>query len=83
MTTSLDDMIDRAPDGEIEAAGGVFKHAYDGNWKVYFENLCDAAHPLFAHRSSIEASQAQSDDVHSDGSGEIAIRQMRQNGAPY
>ena len=83
MTTSLDDMIDRAPDGEIEAAGGVFKHAYDGNWKVYFENLCDAAHPLFAHRSSIEASQAQSDAVHSDGSGEIAIRQMRQNGAPY
>ena len=83
MTKSLDDMIDRAPDGEIEVAGGVFKHAYDGNWKVYFENLCDAAHPLFAHRSSIEASQAQSDAVHSDGSGEIAIRQMRQNGAPY
>ena len=76
-------MIDRAPDGEIEVAGGVFKHAYDGNWKVYFENLCDAAHPLFAHRSSIEAAQAQSDAVHSDGSGEIAIRQMRQNGAPY
>ena len=83
MITSLDDMIDRAPDGEIEAAGGVFKHAYDANWKVYFENLCDAAHPIFAHRSSIEAAQAQSDDVHSDGSGEIAIRQMRQNGAPY
>ena len=72
-------MIDRAPDGEIEVAGGTFKHAYDGNWKLYFENLCDAAHPLFAHRSSIEAAQAQSDAVHSDGSGEIAIRQMRQN----
>ena len=83
MTTSLDDMIDRAPNGELEAAGGVFKHAYDANWKIYFENLCDAAHPLFTHRSSIEFAQAQSDDVHSDGSGEIAIRQMRQNGAPY
>jgi phenylpropionate dioxygenase-like ring-hydroxylating dioxygenase large terminal subunit len=83
MTTSLDDMIDRAPDGEIEVAGGMFKHAYDGNWKVYFENLCDAAHPLFTHRSSIDAALQQSDDVHSDGAGEIAIRQMRQNGAPY
>jgi phenylpropionate dioxygenase-like ring-hydroxylating dioxygenase large terminal subunit len=83
MTTSIDDMIDRAPDGEIEVDGGVFKHAYDANWKIYFENLCDAAHPIFTHRSSIEASQAQSDDVHSDGTGEIAIRQMRQNGAPY
>ena len=82
MTTSLDDMVDRAPDGEIEVAGGVFKHAYDGNWKVYFENLCDAAHPLFTHRSSIDAALAQSDEVHSDGSGEIAIRQMRQNAAP-
>lgn len=83
MTTSFDDLLDRAPDGEIEVAGGVFKHGYDANWKVYFENLCDAAHPLFVHRSSIEASQAQSDAVHSDGTGEIAIRQMRQNGAPY
>jgi phenylpropionate dioxygenase-like ring-hydroxylating dioxygenase large terminal subunit len=83
MATSLDDMVDRAPSGELEAAGGVFKHAYDGNWKLYLENLCDAAHPLFTHRSSIEAAQQQSDDAYSDGSGEIAIRQMRQNGAPY
>src|ERR1700751_2637563 len=83
MTTSLDDMIDRAPDGEIEVAGGTFKHAYEANWKLYLENLCDAAHPLFTHRSSIDAAQAQSDAVYSDGSGEMAIRQMRQNGAPY
>ena len=83
MTTSLDDMVDRAPDGELEVAGGVFKHTYKGNWKLYLENLCDAAHPLFVHQSSIDAARQQSDEVHSDGSGEIAIRQMRQNGAPY
>ena len=83
MTTSLDDMVDRAPDGEIEVAGGVFKHTYNGNWKLYLENLLDAAHPWFTHRSSIEAAQQQSDDVFTDGAGEIAIRQMRQNGAPY
>ena len=83
MTTSIDDMIDRAPDGEIEIAGGTFRHVYNGNWKLYLENLCDAAHPWFTHRSSIDAAQQQKDDVLSDGSGEIAIRQMRQNGAPY
>jgi phenylpropionate dioxygenase-like ring-hydroxylating dioxygenase large terminal subunit len=83
MTTSLDDMIDRAPDGELEVAGGVFKHIYNGNWKLCLENLCDAAHPWFTHRSSIDAAQQQKDDVYSDGAGEIAIRQMRQNGAPY
>ena len=38
MTSSFDDMIDRAPEGEIEVAGGTFKHAYDGNWKLYLEN---------------------------------------------
>jgi phenylpropionate dioxygenase-like ring-hydroxylating dioxygenase large terminal subunit len=83
MTTSFDDMVDRAPDGELELAGGTFKHSYKANWKLYLENLCDAAHPLFVHQSSIDAARQQSDDVHSDGSGEIAIRQMRQNGAPY
>lgn len=83
IATSLDDMVDRAPDGEIEIAGGVFKHGYDGNWKLYLENLLDAAHPLFVHQSSIEAAKVQDDAVASDGSGEIAIRQMRQNGASY
>jgi phenylpropionate dioxygenase-like ring-hydroxylating dioxygenase large terminal subunit len=83
MATSLDDMVDRAPDGELEIAGGVFRHTYNGNWKLYLENLCDAAHPWFTHRSSIDAAQQQKDDVYTDGAGEIAIRQMRQNGAPY
>ncbi len=83
MKTSLDDMVDRAPDGELDVAGGTFKHVYEGNWKIYLENLCDAAHPWFTHRSSIAAAQQQDDAVYSDGSGEIAIRQMRQNGAPY
>jgi phenylpropionate dioxygenase-like ring-hydroxylating dioxygenase large terminal subunit len=83
MRTSLDDMVDRAPDGEVEVAGGMFRHAYNGNWKLYLENLCDAAHPWFTHRSSTDAAQRQNDDVHSDGAGEIAIRQMRANGAPY
>ncbi len=79
----FDDMVDRAPDGAIEIAGGVFKHAYDGNWKLYLENLCDAAHPIFVHQSSIEAANRNRTRSHSDGSGEIAVRQMRQNGAPY
>jgi phenylpropionate dioxygenase-like ring-hydroxylating dioxygenase large terminal subunit len=83
MASSFDDMVDRAPDGVIEIAGGVLKHAYEGNWKLYLENLCDAAHPIWVHQSSIEAAVQQSDAVWSDGAGEIAIRQMRQNGAPY
>ena len=83
MTTSFDDMIDRAPGDEIEVAGGVFKHAFNANWKVYLENLCDGVHPSNVHESSIDAARAQDDDVFSDGAGEIAVRQMRQNGVGY
>ena len=83
MTTAFDDMVDRAPGDEIEVAGGVFKHAFDANWKVYLENLCDGVHPSNVHESSIDAARAQDDDVYSDGAGEIAIRQMRQNGVGY
>ena len=62
MTTSIDDMVDRAPDGEIEVAGGVFKHTYNGNWKLYLENLCDAAHrgSRIARRSTPRSNRATS-----------------------
>ena len=81
MTTSFDDMVDRAPDGELEVAGGIFKHTYDGNWKLVLENWCDGLHPNFVHISSVDTARGQSEDVHTDGSGEIARRQMLQNGA--
>lgn len=82
MRTSFDDMVDRAPDGEIEVAGGVFKHAYDGNWKMMLENHNDTYHPAHVHASSIHAAKQQSDDTPTTGAGEIAVRQMSQNGVP-
>ena len=82
MATSLDDMVDRAPGGLIEVAGGVSRHAYNGNWKLVIENHNDTLHPRFVHASSVAAARDQDDAVHSDGSGAIQLRQMRQNGAP-
>jgi phenylpropionate dioxygenase-like ring-hydroxylating dioxygenase large terminal subunit len=79
--TSFDDLVDRAPDGEVEVAGGVFKHAYNGNWKLVLENHLDLVHPVFVHASAIWAAREQS-DVAGDSFSDIAIRQMRQNGAP-
>ena len=82
MSTSFDDLVDRAPEGEIQVAGGIARHVYRGNWKLIFENVNDGLHPLSVHQSSIEAARVQDDTVWSDGTGEIGIRQMRQNGAP-
>ena len=81
---SFDDFVDRAPGGELEVAGGVFKHAYNGNWKLMLENHLDGAHPAWVHASSIAVAR----DAPEPGKpGEehyydIAVRQMRQNGAP-
>ena len=82
MATSFDDMVDRSPSGVIEVAGGTSRHAYNGNWKLVVENHNDTLHPRFVHASSVAAARDQDDGVHSDGSGAIQIRQMRQNGAP-
>jgi len=82
VASSLDDMVNRAPGGVLEVAGGASRHAYDGNWKLVIENHNDTLHPRFVHASSVAAARDQDDSVHSDGAGEVQIKQMRQNGAP-
>ncbi len=81
MTSSFDDLIDRSPTGEIEIAGGVFKHAYNGNWKLVLENHNDTVHPSFVHASSVFAASGP-DTLAATPVSDISIRQMRQNGAP-
>ena len=81
---SFDDLVDRAPGGELEVAGGVFKHAYNGNWKLMLENHLDGAHPAWVHASSVAVAR-NAPDPGKPGEEhyyDIAVRQMRQNGAP-
>ncbi len=54
---SLDNMVERAPAGEIEIAGGVFRTVQRNNWKIYLENLHDGLHPMIVHQSSVEAAR--------------------------
>ncbi len=82
LASSFDDLVDRAPEGAVEVAGGISRHAYDGNWKFVLENHLDTIHPRHVHASSVAAAGAQDDSRPSDGAGEVAVRQMRQNGAP-
>ncbi|MGH7263840.1 MAG: aromatic ring-hydroxylating oxygenase subunit alpha [Candidatus Rokuibacteriota bacterium] len=78
---SFDDFVDRSPEGDVEVAGGVFKHAYNGNWKLVLENHNDTIHPAFVHASSVWAAREQP-PVEGEPGSQIAIRQMLQNGAP-
>ena len=50
--TSIDNMVDRAPDGRLEVAGGVLRYLHDCNWKMFIENLNDTMHPMVAHESA-------------------------------
>jgi len=81
---SFDDFVDRAPGGELEVAGGVFKHAYHGNWKLMLENHLDGAHPAYVHASSVAVARAAPEPGKpgEEHYFDIAVRQMRQNGAP-
>jgi len=81
---SFDDFVDRAPGGELEVAGGVFKHAYNGNWKLMLENHLDGAHPAWVHASSVAVARGAPEPGKpgAERYSDIAVRQMRQNGAP-
>src|ERR671931_846724 len=81
---SFDDLVDRAPGGELEVAGGVFKHGYNGNWKLMLENHLDGAHPAWVHASSVAVARnaPEPGKPGEEHYYDIAVRQMRQNGAP-
>ncbi|MBV8835514.1 MAG: Rieske 2Fe-2S domain-containing protein [Alphaproteobacteria bacterium] len=53
MTEVIDNLVDRAPDGEIEIADSSFMLQYRGNWKLHPENAADIFHPSFVHSSSV------------------------------
>lgn len=50
--TSIDNMVDRAPAGRLEVAGGVLRYMHECNWKMFVENLNDTMHPMVAHESA-------------------------------
>ncbi|MGH8209609.1 MAG: aromatic ring-hydroxylating oxygenase subunit alpha, partial [Steroidobacteraceae bacterium] len=55
--SSIDNMVDRSPQGQLEVAGGVLRYMHDCNWKLFIENLNDAMHPPVAHESSAGTAQ--------------------------
>ena len=56
MRDTIDNMVDRAPQGEVEVTGRTchrFRHPV--NWKFFTENLHDAMHPMVAHAGTSDA----------------------------
>ncbi len=50
--STIDNMVDRSPEGRLEVAGGVLRYLHPCNWKMLVENQTDTCHPMVAHESS-------------------------------
>lgn len=50
--SSLDNMVDRSPEGRLEVAGPPLRYINNCNWKMLVENQTDTCHPMVAHESS-------------------------------
>lgn len=55
--TSIDNMVDRSPQGRLEVTGGVLRYNHDSNWKFFVENLNDMMHAMIAHQSSAQTAR--------------------------
>ena len=50
--SSIDNMVDRSPEGRLEVAGPPLRYMHNCNWKMLVENQTDTCHPMVAHESS-------------------------------
>ena len=81
MATTIDDLVDRSPTGEVECGPHVLRHYYRGNWKMTFENLNDTVHPGFAHAASVVSARAVAQEVGADNIAPT-LGMMMANGKP-
>ena len=78
--SSIDNLCDRSPVGEVEVAGGVFRVMQRSNWKVFYENLHDTMHARVTHESSFAAARDEAKEI---GEMPFELHIMDGNGEPY
>ena len=59
MKASIDDLVDRAPDGALAFDAGMHRYLYRGNWKLQVENVLDSYHVPFSHASTVNKDGVQ------------------------
>jgi benzoate/toluate 1,2-dioxygenase subunit alpha len=74
--SSIDNMADRSPEGELEIAGGCLRYVHQCNWKMFIENLNDTMHPMVAHESSAGTAKSMWAGKPADAPKPMAIEQF-------
>jgi phenylpropionate dioxygenase-like ring-hydroxylating dioxygenase large terminal subunit len=82
MKSGIDDIVDRAPDGEVEFAGGVCRQLSKSNWKLIIENANDMVHAGALHESANDAVTRTSTEGFDPAFGQHRVASLRANAAP-
>ncbi len=80
---TIDNLCDRAPEGSVEAAGGVLKFEHDCNWKLFIENLNDTMHPMVVHKSVVDSANQYIATLPEDSPHRIEAEIIPPFGASY
>ena len=78
----FDDMVERAPDGELEAFGTCARTIQRSNWKFFFENQLDGVHAGITHQSSTDAAKEVAKARYGDNEEQTLAMRMLQAQAP-
>ena len=81
--SSIDNLADRSPEGELEIAGGVLRYLHNCNWKMFVENLNDTMHPMIAHASSAGTAKKLWADKPADMPKPMSIEQIAPFASDY
>jgi phenylpropionate dioxygenase-like ring-hydroxylating dioxygenase large terminal subunit len=81
--SSIDNLADRSPEGELEIAGGCLRYLHNCNWKMFVENLNDTMHPMIAHASSAGTAKKLWADKPADMPKPMAIEQIAPFASDY
>lgn len=74
--SSIDNLADRSPEGELEMVGQPLRFLHQCNWKMYVENLNDTMHPMVVHESSAGTAKGMWKDKPADEPKPMAIEQF-------
>jgi benzoate/toluate 1,2-dioxygenase subunit alpha len=81
--SSIDNLADRSPEGELEITGGCLRFLHNCNWKMFVENLNDTMHPMIAHASSAGTAKKLWEGKPADAPKPMAIEQIAPFASDY
>jgi phenylpropionate dioxygenase-like ring-hydroxylating dioxygenase large terminal subunit len=81
--SSIDNLADRSPQGELEIAGGCLRYLHNCNWKMFVENLNDTMHPMIAHASSAGTAKKLWEGKPADAPRPMAVEQIAPFASDY